>query len=108
MKVVMPRALCRGSTRDLYRDPHSDSEHCNTNRLISPNTIYVQVSINKRLTVNCSMVHLKGSEDYCSGPAPGVHGDEVAGGDGVQLPGRDGADADAGHGHRLEQEVEQP
>ena len=54
------------------------------------------------------ILNLKGGEDNSGGAAPGVHRDEVAGGDGVQLHGRDGPDGHAGHGHRLEKEVEQP
>ena len=54
------------------------------------------------------ILNLKSDEDNGGGAAPGVHRDEVACGDGVQLHSREGPDGDAGHGHRLEQEVEQP
>lgn len=54
------------------------------------------------------ILNLKSGEDNGGGAAPCVHRDEVACGDGVQLHGREGPDGDAGHGHRLEQEVEQP
>ena len=53
-------------------------------------------------------INLKCGESYSGGPAPRVHRDEVAGGDGVQLHGGEGPDGDAGDGHRLEQKVQQP
>ena len=52
--------------------------------------------------------NLKSGEKDGGGPAPGVHRDQVAGGDGVQLHGRQAADSHAGGPQGDEQEVEQP
>ena len=55
-----------------------------------------------------NIINLKSDEKDCRGSTPGVHSNEMAGGDGGQLHGREGPDSHAGHRHRLEQEVEQP
>ena len=52
-------------------------------------------------------INLKSCEKDGRGSAPGVHGDQVAGGDGVQLHGRQGPDGHAGGAQGNEQEVEQ-
>ena len=52
-------------------------------------------------------VDLGEDEEDRDGPAPGVHGLKVTGGDGVQVPGREEADHQAGEGDQREEDVEE-
>ena len=50
---------------------------------------------------------LRDDEEDSDGPAPGVHGDQVAGGDVVQVPGREEANHQAGQADQGEDDVEE-
>ena len=54
------------------------------------------------------MLNLKSYEEYCGSSAPGMHGDHVAGGDAVHVPGGHGSDHKTRHTEEVEGEVEKP